>query len=144
VTDWNDPALDRDRDVNAMTGEEPGIPDTAGIETLDAADYWQSGTLDSTTAGGPVFSEIGTRKGTGPYSLVDRGYHYIAYQGNVRAAQLFNVAADPFERDDLIKRPELQELVADFQKLSVQYMGNRALERDDPRKALEEIIAPGQ
>ena len=38
MTDWNDPALDRDRDVNAMTGEEPGIPDTAGIETLDAAD----------------------------------------------------------------------------------------------------------
>ena len=54
------------------------------------------------------------------------------------------MVADPFERDDLIKRPELQDLVAEFQKLSVQFMGNRALERDDPRKAQEEIIAPGQ
>jgi hypothetical protein len=91
-----------------------------------------------------VFSEIGTRKGTGPYSLFDQGYHYIAYQGNVRPAQLFNVADDPYEREDLIKRPELQPVVQGFQKLSVTYMGNRALEKDSPGRNDEEIVAPGQ
>jgi len=33
VTDWKNTTLDRERDFNAMDGGEPGIPDTAGVET---------------------------------------------------------------------------------------------------------------
>lgn len=121
-----------------------GIGDTAGIPGDPMTRYWQSGTTDTTAAAGPVFSEIGTRKGSGPYSLFDQGYHYIAYQGNIRPAQLFHVADDPYERQDLIKRPELQSVVQAFQQLSVKYMGNRALEKDSPGRNDEEIVAPGQ
>jgi arylsulfatase A-like enzyme len=121
-----------------------GIPDTAGIRGTSMVRYWNRPAADSTARPEPVFSEIGTRKGTGPYSLLDQGYHYIAYQGNVRPAQLFNVADDPYEREDLIKRPELQPVVQGFQKLSVTYMGNRALEKDSPGRNDEEIVAPGQ
>jgi hypothetical protein len=35
-------------------------------------------------------------------------------------------------------------VVQGFQKLSVTYMGNRALEKDSPGRNDEEIVAPGQ
>jgi arylsulfatase A-like enzyme len=121
-----------------------GVSDTAGIPGRPMTRYWNSAGQDTAGAADPVFSEIGTRKGSGPYSFFDGGYHYIAYQGQIKPSQLFDVADDPFERQDLMSRPEVQPLMPGFRELSVLFMGARALERDSAGKRDDEIVAPGQ
>ncbi|MEO8200433.1 MAG: sulfatase [Gemmatimonadota bacterium] len=121
-----------------------GIADTGGIPGVPMTRYWNGVPSDRSSAPEPVFSEVGTRFGMGPYSLIDRGYHYIGWQGQIRASQLYHLANDPLENVDLAQHPEGAALMPAFLEMGVHYVGKRAVEKDSTRKAGEDIIAPGQ
>jgi arylsulfatase A-like enzyme len=121
-----------------------GVADTGGIPGVPMTRYWGDAPSDSASPPEPVFAEIGTREGVGPYSLITRGYHFIAWQGQTRPSQLFHVANDPREESDLAKLPGSDSVIAGFQQLGVSYVGQRALERDAHRTKDDEVIAPGE
>ncbi|HEV8124289.1 MAG TPA: sulfatase [Gemmatimonadales bacterium] len=121
-----------------------GAGDTAGIPGTSMRRFWNGAAPDTSAPPEPVFSEVGTRKGSGPYSLIAGGYHYIAWQGQTRKSQIYDVAADPWELNDQFGKAAMEPLMPGFQELSVIYMGRHALERDSTAKNDEEIVAPGQ
>ena len=121
-----------------------GIGDTAGIPGISMRRFWNGAEPDTSAPPEPVFSEFGTRKGSGPYSLITGGYHYIAWQGQARPTQIYDVTADPWEVNDRFGTPEVEPLMPGFRELSVLYMGRRALERDSTKKNDEEMVVPGQ
>jgi len=132
------------RDLPRTILDLSGVGDTAGIPGISMQRFWTGASPDNNDPPEPVFSEVGTRKGSGPYSIITMGYHYINWQGQTRKSQIYDIEADPWELKDLLGQPALEPLMPGFQKLSVIYMGHRALERDGAGKNDDEMVAPGQ
>jgi arylsulfatase A-like enzyme len=121
-----------------------GVGDTAGIPGISMNRFWNGVPPDSNAAPEPVLSEFGIKKSGGPYSLITKGYHYIAWQGQTHPAQIYDFDADPWEVRDMAGAAVLEPLMPTLRDLSVLYMGRRALDRDSTRKHDEEIAVPGQ
>lgn len=105
-----------------------GVADTGGIPGTSLARFWNGADPDTPVADDVVLSEIGTRKGRGPFSFFAHGYHYIQWWGQARDEQMYAVAGDPWELHDLSERPELADTLRLFEDLTYRLMGPHALD----------------
>jgi arylsulfatase A-like enzyme len=130
------------RDLPKTVLDVAGISDTADFPGASLARYWSGHPVDS-VALEPVFSEIGTRKGSGPFSLIKDDYHYIAWQGLARPTELYRLADDPFEENNVIALTQLTEVLKTFESWSELYMGKNVLvKRQGPVQDEENLAVP--
>jgi arylsulfatase A-like enzyme len=130
------------RDLPQTVFSITGIPDTAGFPGTSLTRFWD-GTLPDSSGPEPILSELATRRGRGPFSLVLGDYHYVAWQGQDRPEELYHLRDDPWETTKLGERPELAEVLRNFHGLSEFYMGKQVfVKRDAPAEPDDEGTVP--
>jgi arylsulfatase A-like enzyme len=120
------------RDLPKTVLDLTGVADSAGFPGATLARFWNGAPFDSVGASEPILAEIATRRGRGPYSLIQGNYHYIAWQGQDKAAELYRIAEDPWETTKLTDTLQFGEVLASFRRWSTTLMGrHNALPRDE-------------
>ena len=113
-----------------------GIGDSAGFPGATLARFWNGAPTDSGMTAEPLLAEFATRNSSGPYSLVLGNYHYIAWQGNDKTAELYQFVEDPWETVKLTDTLQYGAVLANFRRWSETLMGpssreNREAGADD-------------
>jgi arylsulfatase A-like enzyme len=130
------------RDLPQTVLDLVGIPDSAGFPGASLARYWDA-IPDSAQPMEPILSELATRRGAGPFSLVLNDYHYIAWQGQDRPEELYHLREDPFETVKLAGDPQLADVLRNFHSLSEFFMGPKVfVKRGAPGEVDEEGAVP--
>ena len=114
------------RDLPQTVLELAGIRDTAGFPGASLTRFW-SGNPADTVMTEPILGELATRRGQGPFSLILGDYHYIAWQGQDKPAELYNMRDDPWERTKLTDTLQFAQTMRDFHRWSGHFMGKEAV-----------------
>lgn len=112
------------RDLPQTVLELTGIRDTVGFPGASLTRFWNGA---DTTMKEPILGELATRRGRGPFSLILGDYHYLAWQGQDKPAELYSLRADPWERTKLTDTLHIAQALGEFQRWSEQLMGKEAL-----------------
>jgi arylsulfatase A-like enzyme len=111
-----------------------------GFPGASLARFWSEAPSDSLQAPEPILSELATRRGRGPFSLIQGDYHYVAWQGQDKPAELYHLQNDPWETTKLTDSLQIAQALIDFQRWSETLMGKGALAARAP--AIEEDEDP--
>jgi arylsulfatase A-like enzyme len=82
------------------------------------ARFWEG--ENGTASAEVVLSEMPTASGTGAYSLVANGYHYVRWFDT--PAELYYLADDPRETRNLAGSPSAAGMLAEFARLETEYV----------------------
>lgn len=110
-----------------------GLPDSTSFPGMSLTRFFPGAPRDTTRTEDPILSEIATRNGRGPYSLVHDDYHYIAYHGQDKPSELYDMTDDPWETHDIDQEPQLADVLRSFHSIAEALMGKMAVIKRAPK-----------
>jgi arylsulfatase A-like enzyme len=129
------------RDLPQTVLDLVGIRDSADFPGITLARFWNGSSMDSATTLEPILGELATRRGRGPFSLIRGDYHYIAWQGQDKPAEVYHLRNDPGETTKLTDSPEVAHALSDFKRWGELFIGKEAMaKREAPAEDDTDVL----